>query len=149
MRECPTCHTVDHPSWRPPPHYPDLDYCRFDEFTEIQPELAQKLMPKFTVEDEIYVYRRSATGKYVYRVWKPIFRAWGAEGWSHFRKTKMYDSAGRLRRESWQKIMRIINQDQAYRRKHKDDLELYLGKGETMKAVAKPETSSPPNPVST
>ncbi len=117
MRECPKCHYLDPPNWRPPPHYPDLDYCRYDEFLEILPDLAKDLRPGRTTEDELYVYRRSKTGKYVYCVWKVIYRTWGPGGWSQFRKTKMYDSAGRLNREAWQRLSRVINRDQAWRRK--------------------------------
>jgi hypothetical protein len=125
MRECPRCHFLDPPNWRHPAHYPDLDYCRYDEFLEIQPELARKLVPDSEVEDELYVYRRSKQtrtkkgdrgGKYVYRVWKPIFNAWGDQGWSHFRKTKIYDSKGRFNKEAWQKLLSITNKNASFRR---------------------------------
>src|SRR5438309_11822724 len=125
MRECPNCHYLDHPSWRHPAHYPDLDYCRFDEFLEILPDLASQLLPGETIEDPLYVYRRSNSvmrnhkptgGKYVYRVWKPIFRAWGDQGWSHFRKTKLYDSAGRLNKGAWQKLLTVVNRNDAFKR---------------------------------
>lgn len=128
MRECPKCHYLDAPNWRPPRWQPDLDYCRFDEFQDILPDLAIKLLPGKTVEDELYVYRRSKTGKFVYRVWGVIFRAWGHGKWSDFRKTKMYDTAGRLRKDSWERLQKVVAQDEKYRRKHKGDLELYLDK---------------------
>src|SRR5712692_4351457 len=98
MRECPKCHFVDPPNWRPPPHYPSLDYVRWDEFEELMPELAVLLLPGKEIEDELYVYHRSkAKGKgsgYVYRCWKPIWRAYGHEGWRAVRGARLYDTAG-------------------------------------------------------
>ncbi len=109
MRECPKCHYIDPPNWRHPPHFPDVDYVRYDEFLELHPDLAKGLKPGGTVEDELHVYRLSRTSRYVYRMWKPIYKAMGGDkSWSQARRTKMYDAEGRLDKAQYRRLLRVM-----------------------------------------
>lgn len=78
MKVCPRCGYKDHDYWRHSRFDYNADYCTFEEFREINPELAEKLkgMKNFQpVEDEhYYYYRRGTGGNFVYRVWKPEFK---------------------------------------------------------------------------
>jgi len=60
---------VDNPLWRPSGFKWGVDFCNFEDFKSINPELAEKLKPRDWVEDELYIYRRSRTNK-VYRMAK-------------------------------------------------------------------------------
>ncbi len=111
MRECPKCHYVDPPNWRAPPFGPDFDYVRLDEFHELMPQVARELLGKGKAAiayDELHAYRSS--GKYVYRIWLPIWRAYNGEtrSWADVRRTKMYDSAGRTDKKAWAKMLKVI-----------------------------------------
>src|SRR5213593_2172041 len=105
MRQCPKCDYVDPPYWRPPAFNPDVDYMRGDEFKEVMPELAEVLKPGKFSKDDRYAYYLSRTGRFVYRMWLPIYNSFGGDGkaWSHHRRTKMYDRAGRLNQTAWKK----------------------------------------------
>ncbi len=109
MRQCPKCGHIDPPNWRPPPFGPDFDYVRFDEFRELLPDLADEIAHGGIGFDELYAYRASKTRKYVYRVWLPIWRAFG-EGrpWAVARRTKMYDSAGRTDKKAWGRMLSVM-----------------------------------------
>lgn len=69
--KCPDCGKVivDNPLWRPSGFKWGVDFCSLDDFKTINPELAEKLKTEQWVEDELYLYHRSKTGK-VYRMAK-------------------------------------------------------------------------------
>jgi hypothetical protein len=136
MKECPSCHYIDPPNWRHPPHYPDFDYVRFDEFSELLPDLAKGMQPQDVREDDIHVYRRTKTGKYVYRIWKPIWNAFGPGGWTQFRKTKMYDAAGRLNKANWKLVLGNMGRLGSYRRTQRGSLEKFLDPNPNGKVTA-------------
>ena len=148
MKECPKCGHIDPPYWRAPPHYPELDYVRPEDLAEMDPDLFKQLRPGLPIEQSVYVYRMTETGKWVYRVWLPIWKAFGPGGWSQFRKTKMFDSAGRVRKDSWARLLKA-KANMARYKKDGPHLENWIsrsseGKRETMKAPVKPKTSSLP-----
>lgn len=118
MKECLKCGYVDPPYWRSPPHYPELDYVRPEDLKVFDVELSKLLQKGIPVErdGDPNVYRLTETGKWVYRVWKPIWKAFGPGGWSQFRRTKMFDSAGRLRKDNWAALLRSKGRLAAYRK---------------------------------
>ena len=118
MKECPKCGYVDPPYWRSPPHYPELDYVRPEDLEVFDPELFKLLNRSvpFERDGDPNVYRMSETGKWVYRVWKPIWKAFGPGGWKQFRRTKMFDSAGRLRKDNWAHLLNAKARLGKYRR---------------------------------
>ncbi len=69
--KCPNCGEIiiDDPLWRPSGFKWGVDFCNYEDFKVINPELAAKLLPRGWVEDELYIYRRSKMGK-VYRMAK-------------------------------------------------------------------------------
>jgi hypothetical protein len=69
--KCPGCGQiiVDDPRWRPSGFKWGVDFCDFEDFKDMMPQLAEKLKPGGWVEDELYLYRRSKTNK-VYRMAK-------------------------------------------------------------------------------
>jgi len=135
LRQCPNCEYVDPPYWRHPAFFPDLDYVRFDDFQQICPDLAKDLKPGKTVEDKFYVYRRGPKSKWVYRIWKPIYVAFGEGGaspWSKIRKNKFYDSSGRVDKNNLSRLFKAMNQNRLPRNK----LDQYL---EISEALLKPD----------
>ena len=124
MKECPKCGYVDPPYWRSPPHYPELDYVRPADLEAFDPELFRLLIRAvpFERDGDPNIYRVTETGKWIYRVWKPIWVAFGPGGWSQFRRTKMFDSAGRVKPDSWASLLRSKARLARYR-KHGAKLE--------------------------
>jgi hypothetical protein len=137
MRECPRCHFVDPAYWRHPAFYPELDYTLFEDFPK-SIELASdqldlkipelRLEPgKYLVEAEVTnsAYYLSRTGKWSYRVWLPIYRAF-AEGnaapHSKIRAAKFYDSSGRINKTAYSRLLGTMNRN----RLAKNRLDQYL-----------------------
>lgn len=96
------------------------------------PELATLVLPGKEVEDELYVYHRSKpnpkTGRpgYVYRVWKPIWKAFGPQGWRAVRSSRMYDAEGRLDKTAWSRLSKIVAARTNFRRHNRGALEKFL-----------------------
>ncbi len=118
MKECPNCGHIDPPYWRSPPHYPELDYVRPNDLAVFDPDLFKLLVKAvpFERDGDPNIYRISETGKWVYRIWKPIWSAFGPGGWTQFRRTKMFDSAGRLKKDNWAALLRAKVRMAAYKR---------------------------------
>lgn len=118
--------------WRHPAFYPDLDYTLFEDFpktlelandqlvTKI-PEL--ELQPKKYLLDPVScsAYYLSATSKWTYRVWLPIYRAFGDEDGmaphSKIRQSKFYDSSGRVNKSAYGRLLAAMNQNRVKRNK--------------------------------
>ena len=69
MKICPNCGTRDGIYWRGSRYDFNADYCRSEEFAEMEPELAEVLPDDMPLVDRPLVYYRRGTGKiWVYRV---------------------------------------------------------------------------------
>jgi len=69
MKFCPKCGYEDSIYWRHSRYDFNADYCRREEFPEIEPELDLALGEDEPLVDGRYVYYRRGTGKvWVYRV---------------------------------------------------------------------------------
>jgi len=133
VRECPKCHYVDPPYWRTPPFFSEVDYMRFDEFQQLLPMIAEQLRPGGYADDEIYHYHLSGTSRYVYRVWKPIWKALAPQGtWRELRQAgkKFYDRDGRMNKNSFTKLLKAMNSRQTMIRQERGAIEKYLIFGE-------------------
>lgn len=69
MRVCPKCGYHESPIWRPSIAHREIDFCRFEDFQQEHPKLAEKLLEsqqrkgtKNVVEDEIYAYHLTKGG---------------------------------------------------------------------------------------
>lgn len=135
MRECPRCHFVDPVYWRHPAFYPDLDYTLFEDFPKTI-ELANDQLEHKILELELrpgsYVYDPvtnssyylSRTRKWTYRVWQPVYRAFGGDTdgtgsapHSKIRQSKFYDSSGRVNRTAYSRLLAAMNQNRLPRNK--------------------------------
>ena len=97
MKECPNCHTLDDPHWRPRIFDFEVDFCHLSDLEIFMPELAAQLKdskPGTTVTLEPYVYKKTKKSHYVWRMWKPLF---DVRGWA---PKYYYDSAGSARSAS-------------------------------------------------
>jgi hypothetical protein len=136
MRECPRCHFVDPVYWRHPAFYPELDYLRTDDF-ETAWKMANEqypVIPRVILEPQKYTideitrsaYYLSKTKKWTYRVWLPIYNAFGSDGGgaphSKIRGSKFYDSAGRVNATAYGRLLKAMNQN----RLPKNKLDQYL-----------------------
>lgn len=69
MKKCPNCGLHDGLYWRGSRYDFNADYCRREEFLEMEPELSEALGENEPLTDEDMVYYRRGTGKvWVYRV---------------------------------------------------------------------------------
>jgi len=102
---------------------------RFDEFRELAPSIAEQLRPGGYADDELYHYHLSGTSRYVYRVWKPIWKALAPQGtWRELRQAgkKFYDREGRMNKDSFTKLLKAMNSRHVMVRKERGALERYL-----------------------
>ena len=100
----------------------------FEDLQNVMPEIAERLVPGEYLEDasSISAYYLSKTKKWAYRVWLPIYRAFGegkAAPHSKIRAAKFYDSTGRLNRTAYSRLLKAMNQN----RLPKNRLDRFLG----------------------
>jgi len=69
MRVCPKCKYVDPPEWRHSKFSYWIDFCLWEDFKKLKPELAKDLEnhPMAVIEDEDYLYRLTKNKSRVHR----------------------------------------------------------------------------------
>jgi len=114
LKECPKCGQLDDPHWRPRIFDFEVDFCHLSDLEAFWPELAAKMKeakPKTTVEEGVYVYKRTGTN-YIWRMWKPLFNV---RGWA---PKYYYDSAGSARSASHKRAFYYSRIKNIVRKKH-------------------------------
>ena len=87
MKECPKCGYQDPPYWRAAFTDVEKDVIKFEDLLFIDKELAVKLVKGKDVIFGSNAYRLTKTGKWVQRMYLPIYKARGKS----FRWTKQID----------------------------------------------------------
>ncbi len=83
MKVCHVCGAHDGPYWRGSRYDFNADYCRREEFLEMQPELSESLSETEPLVDSPYVYYRRGTAKaWVYRVLLEDFKVDCERAWT-------------------------------------------------------------------
>ena len=71
MRVCPNCGFVDPPFWKWYSYYrPNIDICRFEDFKQEYPKLAEEIEQTRFTEDALYKYRLNRKRNIVERISK-------------------------------------------------------------------------------
>jgi hypothetical protein len=103
--KCPNCGYQELKNWRPRFINTEIDIINYDEV----PELTSKMVPNVPYIDGQWVYYMPKTRRYILRVLKPIFDAWGRE-WVDHRPYRMGLESGR------REMMKAFNRNLAKRR---------------------------------
>ena len=102
MRVCPKCGYRDPYYWRVSHQQNptgEIDICTIDEFRELHPELAERIITEIIVIEPPYAYRKGPRAHYVQRVDLTLYRAGGVSAFKipHETGTALYRKMKRER----------------------------------------------------
>ena len=95
MRRCPKCGYRDPVEWRVSHQQNptgEIDMCTIDEFRELHPDLAERIVKEIIVTEWPYAYRKGPRAHYVQRIDIDLYKAGGASAFKipHETGTALY-----------------------------------------------------------